>query len=55
MTVSPSIKIMIAENRDAYSIQMQAESEGMLTIIEDGVFKAVQGLTSIEEVLNVTL
>jgi len=34
-------------------LQEQARKEGMLTMIEDGIFKAAQGLTSIEEVLRV--
>ncbi len=34
-------------------IEAQAKKEGMLTMIEDGVFKAVQGVTTIEEVLRV--
>jgi type IV pilus assembly protein PilB len=34
-------------------IELQAKKEGMLTMLEDGVFKAAQGLTSIEEVLRV--
>ena len=34
-------------------IEAQAKSEGMMTMIEDGIFKAVQGITTIEEVLRV--
>ena len=34
-------------------IEDQAKKEGMLTMIEDGIVKAVQGTTTIEEVLRV--
>ncbi|MCH7864612.1 MAG: hypothetical protein IIC56_05290 [Proteobacteria bacterium] len=32
--------------------QKQAEAEGMVTMIQDGFLKAVQGVTSIEEILR---
>ena len=35
------------------AIEKQARSEGMLTMSEDGIFKAAQGITTIEEVLRV--
>jgi type IV pilus assembly protein PilB len=53
MKVSPAIKEIILKSGTADSIQVQAEKEGMLTMIEDGMFKCVQGLTTIEEVLRV--
>ena len=31
----------------------QAKKEGMMTMIDDGIFKAVQGITTIEEILRV--
>ena len=53
MKVSPAIKEIILKSGNADDIEKQAEAEGMLTMIEDGIFKAVQGLTTIEEVLRV--
>lgn len=50
---SPAIKEIIMKGGTADEIQVQAEKEGMLTMIEDGVFQAVQGTTTIEEVLRV--
>ena len=35
-------------------LEKQAKSEGMMTMLEDGIFKCVQGITTIEEVLRVT-
>ncbi len=53
MKVSPAIKEVILKSGTADAIQEIAEKEGMLTMFEDGVFQAVQGLTTIEEVLRV--
>jgi type IV pilus assembly protein PilB len=53
LKVSPSIKDLIMKNGTSDDIQKQAEAEGMLTMLEDGIFKAVQGVTTIEEVLRV--
>jgi type IV pilus assembly protein PilB len=51
--VSPAIKDIIMKGGTADAIQVQAEKEGMLTMIEDGLFQAVQGSTTIEEILRV--
>ncbi|MCA9354795.1 MAG: type II/IV secretion system protein [Candidatus Kaiserbacteria bacterium] len=53
LEMSPTLKDMVMEGKTGDAIQAQAEKEGMLTMIEDGIFKAAQGLTSIEEVLRV--
>lgn len=51
--LSPTIKEMIMTKKTADELQAQARSEGMLTMLEDGIFKAAKGVTSIEEVLRV--
>jgi type IV pilus assembly protein PilB len=53
MKVSPAIKEIILKAGTADAIQKQAEDEGMLTMLEDGIFNAVLGVTTIEEVLRV--
>ncbi|HEY4505673.1 MAG TPA: GspE/PulE family protein [Candidatus Paceibacterota bacterium] len=53
--VSPAIKEIILKSGTTDDIQAQAEKEGMLTMIEDGIFKAVLGITTVEEVLSVVL
>ncbi len=53
LKVSNTIKDMIIKNETADAIQEQASKEGMMTMIEDGIFKAAQGDTTIEEVLRV--
>lgn len=52
LTMTSSLKEMIVKGATAEELNKQARSEGMLTILEDGIFKAVQGLTSIEEVFR---
>ena len=37
-----------------HEIQELARKEGMLTMVEDGVLKALDGLTTLEEVFRVT-
>lgn len=53
LTVSPAINELVLKQASSDKIEEQARSEGMLTIAEDGFFKAVQGGTTIEEVLRV--
>lgn len=51
--ISSAIKEIVLASGTADAIEAQARKEGMLTMIEDGIFKAVLGQTSIEEVLRV--
>lgn len=53
LLMSPSIKEMVIRSATADEIDAQARKEGMLTMIEDGIFKAARKMTSIEEVLRV--
>ena len=53
LKVSQGIKDLIMKGATATEIEVQAKKEGMLTMIEDGIFNAVQGNTTIEEVLRV--
>ena len=52
LKISPTIKELIMKGT-ADDIETQAKKEGMLTMIEDGIFEAVKGNTSIEEILRV--
>lgn len=51
--VSDAVKGLIMKGATSEEIEAQAKSEGMMTMIEDGIFKCVQGITTIEEVLRV--
>ncbi len=53
MKMTPTIKDLVMKSATSDAIEEQARKEGMLTMLEDGVFKAAQGLTTIEEVLRV--
>jgi len=53
LKVTSSIKEMIIRGSSQDEIEGQAKKEGMMTVLEDGVFKAVLGQTSLEEVFRV--
>lgn len=53
LSVTPSIRTLLVNGVTSQEIEAQAKQEGMLTMIEDGIFKAVQGITTVEEVLRV--
>lgn len=53
LKMSPTIKDFIIKGKIDKEIEEQAKKEGMMTMIEDGIFKAAQGITTIEEVLRV--
>jgi type IV pilus assembly protein PilB len=53
LNVTPAIKEMILKGNSQDDIEAQAKKEGMLTMIEDGVFQAVLGVTTLEEVFRV--
>jgi general secretion pathway protein E len=54
LSLSDAIRKLILSHADAATIAEQARSEGMQTLYEDGLTKALAGITSIEEVLRVT-
>jgi type II secretory ATPase GspE/PulE/Tfp pilus assembly ATPase PilB-like protein len=53
LKMSPTIKDLIMKNATSAELEKQAKSEGMLTMLEDGIYKCAAGLTTIEEVLRV--
>lgn len=53
LTVTSSIKEMVLRNASQDEVEAQAKKEGMMTMIEDGVFQAVLGMTTLEEVFRV--
>ena len=53
LKMTQTIKDLVIKGSSINDIEIQAKKEGMLSMIEDGIFKAVQGLTTIEEVLRV--
>ena len=53
LTVSDTLKEMIMSGATSDEIEDQSRKEGMLTMLEDGIYKAARGMTSVEEVLRV--
>ena len=53
LCMTETIRTLVIKGSTSAAIEIQAKKEGMLTMIEDGIFKCVQGLTTIEEVLRV--
>ncbi|MCX6715739.1 MAG: ATPase, T2SS/T4P/T4SS family [Candidatus Taylorbacteria bacterium] len=53
MKMSQAVRDLIMKDATTSEVEAQARKEGMLTMLEDGIFKCVQGLTTIEEVLRV--
>lgn len=49
---SSAIREIMLHNSTTDAIEAQAKKEGMLTMLEDGLYKAARGITSIEEVLR---
>ncbi|MSU74311.1 hypothetical protein EXS57_00860 [Candidatus Kaiserbacteria bacterium] len=52
LAVSPAIREIILHTSTSDAIEAQAKKEGMLTMLEDGLYKAARGITSVEEVLR---
>ena len=52
LTVSPALRELMLHNASPDELEKQARKEGMLTMLEDGLYKAARGITSIEEVLR---
>ncbi|MEI6528347.1 MAG: GspE/PulE family protein [bacterium] len=53
LKMSSTIKELVLKGEPDGVIAEQAKKEGMMTMFEDGIFKAAQGLTTIEEVMRV--
>ncbi len=54
LNVTEKISRMMLENISTLDIEKTATDDGMLTMVQDGYLKALEGITSIEEVLRVS-
>jgi type IV pilus assembly protein PilB len=52
LSVSSATKELIMKGATSDQIEQQARKEGMLTMLEDGIYKSARGITSLEEVLR---
>lgn len=53
LLMTRTLKELVMKSATADDIHDQARKEGMLTLVEDGIFQAARGITTIEEVLRV--
>lgn len=54
LELSPAMSSLVAAKADVNVIRTQAVKDGMIPMLEDGVIKAINGVTTIQEVLRVT-
>ena len=55
LSLTPNIKSLIMEGAQEYKIREAARREGMKTLRENGIQKVLEGLTTLEEILRVTV
>ena len=55
LTLTPKIKTLILENAQEHKIREEARREGMMTLRENGIHSALEGATTLDEVLRVTV
>jgi len=53
LKVTTTLREMMLKGASQDDIEVQAKKEGMMTMLEDGVFQAVLGVTTLEEVFRV--
>ncbi|OGM11558.1 hypothetical protein A2V80_01125 [Candidatus Woesebacteria bacterium RBG_16_39_8b] len=53
LPVTPKISRLILERAPAVDIESEGVEEGMITMKQDGYLKAIEGITTVEEVLRV--
>jgi type II secretory ATPase GspE/PulE/Tfp pilus assembly ATPase PilB-like protein len=54
MTMSDELEALAVKKEPASALEAQAIKEGMITMKQDGLAKAIQGLTTVEEVMKAT-
>jgi len=54
LSMTPGLEAAMSSNITDHEIFMESKKQGMITMKQDGIMKAILGLTSIEEVLKVT-
>jgi len=54
LTMSDPLRRLVMQRASEGEIEKQARAEGMRTMYEDGIAKAVAGITTLEEVMRVT-
>lgn len=52
LPISNTIRELLRTEAPPAAVEKQAKREGMLTLLEDGIYKAMRGITSLEEVVR---
>jgi len=52
-TIGEEIEKLILKSASSYEIQAKAMEEGMVTLLQDGMLKTVEGITSLEEIQRI--
>jgi len=55
LPMTEKIEELTVKRANSFAIKKAAMAEGMITLKQDGLLKALQGITSVEEVLRVTV
>ena len=55
ITLTPAVKTMILKGAQEHEMKRQGRKEGMMTLRENGIAKVIQGITTPEEVMRVTV
>ncbi|MEL6716793.1 MAG: type IV-A pilus assembly ATPase PilB, partial [Planctomycetota bacterium] len=55
LSMSPRLRRMVVEGKSKDELKLQAIEEGMLTLRRVGCLNALRGVTSVQEVLRITL
>ncbi|HBQ28551.1 MAG TPA: hypothetical protein DD719_03945 [Desulfotomaculum sp.] len=53
LTVSPSLQSLILKRPSAENLRQASLKEGMITLKEDGIQKALAGITTLKEIMRV--
>lgn len=54
LEMNPEVGLLTMESKPEGDIEKQAVADGMLSLIQDGYLKALEGITTLEEVLRVS-
>jgi type IV pilus assembly protein PilB len=54
MTMTPQVREMAFKGESTQNVRKMARKQGMRTLFEDGVIKAIRGITTLDEVMRIT-
>jgi len=54
MTMTPQVREMTFKGESTLNVRRLARKQGMRTLFEDGIIKAIRGITTLDEVLRIT-